>query len=182
MTIGTALMMFASMIVHPMAVSLAEIEYNATTESLEVALRCYPEALDRAIKKFRRETKEVSEDSSEQEWMTAYLEANVRLWEAPPPGARSTPMPKVRYRWVGQEEERGAVWLFFEIPWKGSMDRLMVRSTIPFDIFPEQLNTVIISKGDREATCSLHRRQPEQRAEWKRIEPGKKPARPRLEF
>ncbi len=177
---GMTLLVWAGMMVHPMAVSLAEIEYNAKTESLEVALRLYPEAWDQAITKFRDETKETRADRTDEEWMTAYLEANLRVWEVPPPGSK--PTPRVRYRWIGQEEERGAVWLFFEIPWKGSMDRLMVRSTILFDVFPEQLNTVMISEPGRLATCTLHRRQPEQRAEWKRIAPGRVPARPRLEF
>ena len=174
------LLVWSGMVIHPMAVSLAEIEYNPKTESLEVALRLFPEAWDRALARFRREAKEGAADRSDEEWMTAYLEANLRVWEEPLPGTKSK--PRVSYRWVGQEEERGAVWIYFEIPWKGPIDRLMVRSTILFDIFPEQLNTVMVLRGDRQATCSLHHRQPEQRAEWRLIKPGHRSARPRLEF
>jgi hypothetical protein len=158
------------MLTHPLAVTLAEMEYNRESRCFEVALRIYPESLDSALATMPPSSPAVPREPDPSRAILDYLESRFRVRRT---DARPTDPPPAPFRWIGQQQERGALWLFFEIPWEGSTDRLTIHSTILFDVYREQVNTVLLKDGQRSATCTLHAGFPSAQVVWREA-PGKK--------
>ena len=99
-----AFMLLAAVLVHPSHESLSEVEWNAETGRLEVALRF--DALDEQWLR-----KQQPERSKRDDWSVQYLRSKYRIAEAP---AAKQPDPTI-YHWIGREEEGPHVWWYFEI-------------------------------------------------------------------
>lgn len=165
---------------HPWAVSLAEVEFNPKEKAFEIALRVHPDSFDRALSLHQK--KAVQTPGSREKLLLSYLEQEFRITLLASVATNSKTPPIVNYRWVGEKEERGFLWLFFEIPWTEPTNHLVVRSTILFAVYPEQVNTVIIEQAGRSATCTLNRKLPEAAPQWQPKDSNRKNARPGLGF
>ncbi|MBY0586764.1 hypothetical protein K2X85_06285 [bacterium] len=175
------LMLAARTEAHPFAVTLAEVEFNRETESFEVALRIHPESLGRALQEHRREYYlDADPPRSRQELLIRYFESHFRLTAASAKDDDRKRTPT--YRWVGEQEERGWCWVFFEIPWRQSTDRLYVRSSVLCDVYPEQINTVLFHRDDGSATCTLRQTQLESVVRWRAEDPRAARKQPQLRF
>lgn len=105
-TLQTFPLLLISLLVHPVHETVAEIEWNAETRRLEVALRL--DALDEQWLRKRHQKGE----PNVAKWALPYLQERFRI--APLPKDKQQP-DSTTYHWVGRDEEGAHVWWFFEI-------------------------------------------------------------------
>lgn len=91
-------------LLHPVHETVSEIEWNAETSRLEVALR-----LDVLDEQWLR--KKLGGKEPVSQWAIGYLQQNFRVTERP----KGKKPDSTTYRWVGRKEEGSHVWWYFEI-------------------------------------------------------------------
>ena len=149
---------------HPCHVSFAEVEWNAKTGNLEVALKLDPDDLEQAVR--RHCGKRISIDHADSAAVIeAYIRKNFTI---------ATPRPKVegkdatslvsgrsnvaknRFQWIGSEINEKTAWLYFEIAAKDGPEGMVVRNGLLANA-PHPTNTVHIRSGKRSATMTFSR-------------------------
>ena len=98
-------LLLASLLLHPVHETVAEIEWNPQSKRLEVALR-----LDVLDEQWLRKRNRRGE-SDGMKWASRYLRQHFRIAALPKEAQRDS----TDYHWVGREEEGSHVWWFFEI-------------------------------------------------------------------
>ncbi|MEM8670787.1 MAG: DUF6702 family protein [Planctomycetota bacterium] len=97
-------LLLTALLVHPSHESFSEVEWNAETGRLEVALRF--DSLDEQWLRRQRKNQTLTSD-----WPLKYVQSNYRMAELPDKGKPDS----TQYRWVGREEDGPHVWWYFEI-------------------------------------------------------------------
>lgn len=138
---------------HKYHVSIAEMELNRETKSLEVGLKLTPEDLEKALSQRIQKRVQLGRTDSVDSLITGYLVDSFRV--APPGGE------DLELRWVGKEVTHKEAWLFFELPWEGQLQGLTVSNTILFEVAPNQVNTVNIKNGPARMSLSFTKTTPE---------------------
>ena len=136
---------------HPYHASYAEVELNAETGKLEVALKLPTLDLERALSSV---SKKIDLDAEEADGaILTYLQSSFRVTcgEAGEPG---------ELIWVGKEIEARASWLYFEVPVSQGLAGCTLRNTLLLELEPTQLNTVKIVSPGYNRTITLSRDQP----------------------
>lgn len=138
---------------HPFHVSIAEIEFNGESRTLEVALRVHPEDLVRALESRKRPGEKIElETGSLVEGKIAGYLAEVFVVKH---GDRSLPLAR-----VGEEIGVDWAWLYFEVDLatlssKGSGEvALDVYNSAFFEFTKDQVNTLNLV-GDGEERFSI---------------------------
>ncbi|MFK8115319.1 MAG: DUF6702 family protein [Rubripirellula sp.] len=91
-------------LLHPVHETVAEVEWDADKNHLEVALRL--DALDEQW--LKRQSKGSGDVQS---WALPYVRNAIRIAERP----KKDELDACRYRWVGRQAEGAHVWWYFEI-------------------------------------------------------------------
>ena len=122
---------------HPFHVCIGQMQWNAAEGFWEVSLRMQPQDLEKAMSSEFGEVISV-EDKDFQERAVAYLNTQFLIWRRPesetlarvtdaltevalPRGLRTDesdaawPEDRSRLKWVGMEQEKGWIWLHFEM-------------------------------------------------------------------
>ena len=139
----TALLLFvfyaAPALAHPAHTTVSEVEFNAETGHLEVALRVMSEDLEKALSKRENRNLIVERESGEklEELCAAYLSETFRL----EPGNGSD------LEWVGLEFEERDIWLYFELPVDPIEAETVLVVELLMEINSQQLNTVHVRSG-----------------------------------
>ena len=98
---------------HPFHVSLAEVEFNAESGKLEVALRVYPLDLEKALTLHAARRISIDDEPEVDALIAAYLKDRFRVT-----GADGKP---ASIEWVGRELSVKDAWLYFEMPLSGGI-------------------------------------------------------------
>lgn len=152
---------------HPFAVTSTEVEYNEETRTFEVSMRVYPEQLEQALRKETGRTISLEQSTDIDNLILRYLSSHFSIRNstiaAKPTAEKSHPS----IRWIGKEVTPKSVWIYFEVPFEGSLRGLVVKNSTFFEISPEQLHSITMKVNDRVAACTLSRREPESLLQWK---------------
>ena len=150
---------------HPCHVSFAEVEWNAKTGKLEVALKLDPDDLEQAVR--RHCGKRISIDHADSAAVIEdYIFKNFTI-AAPRPTTEAkdatslvSARPKIakkRFQWIGSEINEKTAWLYFEIAAKDGPEGMVVENGLLANA-PHPTNTVHIRSGKRSATMTFSRR------------------------
>ena len=168
---------------HPHHVSVAEIERNGKTNRLEIALRVWPEDLEKTLE--ARTDRDIDLDSTENvdELIADYLDETVLVapkGEKPSTGWRPDPIKETddrgdtvqlpRIIWVGKQFERRDLWLYFELRLPEGMESLedaWISNRLFLRTVPSQENVMRIRDGDLRVTLRT-----ETDRLWTRIDPS----------
>jgi hypothetical protein len=129
---------------HPIHTSIAEADYNRTTQKLEVALRVFIDDFETALslQAKRRISLEQTPPTEFDALARAYLAETftVRTRE----GAVAPP------KWVGREIKPAAneLWFYFEVPLPAGVEGARIRHGALFEQFPNQINSVRVRDAD----------------------------------
>ena len=145
-------------VAHPYHFSVAELELNRETASLEVALRVFPEDLEKALRYHaeRQSKKPVRLDAKEgvDERIVEYLKSAFVVV------GRGAKKPASDIRWVGKELSAKEAWLYFEIPWQGDLYGARFENRVCFEHAERQINSVAIKDGTFRTTLWFTRKEP----------------------
>ena len=132
---------------HPFHVSLAEVEWNAQSGNLEVAVRVDPFDLERVLQqrvgrplRLEKET-EAQLDVLLREWVADVFRVEGRVAA----GGRRRVATKLE--WVGHEQTPRFVWLYFELAFPCDVQALEVTQAMFLEEVPKQVNTVTLRVG-----------------------------------
>ncbi|SMP74408.1 hypothetical protein SAMN06265222_117124 [Neorhodopirellula lusitana] len=115
--IGSMLVLLSSMMLHPAAESLAEIQWNAQTQRIEVALRLRAADEQHFIRSVSaRDVESLMEDGDAFEKLAiSILKRRIGFGNLPDmKKAKQSAPVAAQYHWVGRRTEGGHVWWFFE--------------------------------------------------------------------
>jgi hypothetical protein len=96
--------LFCALLLHPSHKTISEVDWNAETRRVEVAIRL--DALDEQWLRQR-----LAGQSKTFQWAVAYLQSKYRIAETPKPDQKDSCV----YHWIGREEDGSHVWWYFEI-------------------------------------------------------------------
>ena len=134
---------------HPFHATYTEVDWNAKSKVLEVALRVQPEDLDRVLSLRAKRKIDVEKTKDVDKLIQKYL-AEVFLVE-----------PKLKQpvaiRWIGKEVSSKEAWLYFEIPRPQGIEGLKLLNRIFLEILPDQVNTVRVRQGRQRVTLRFDR-------------------------
>ena len=132
---------------HPFHVSLAEVEWNARSGKLEVAVRVDPFDLERVLQQragrlihLEKET-EAQLDVLLRDWVADVFRIEGRA------AARGGRRVVARLEWVGHEQTPRFVWLYFELEFPCDVQAFEVTQAMFLDGVSQQVNTVTLRVG-----------------------------------
>ena len=151
----------AAWAVHPYHETLAEIEYNPETLSLEIAVRFDPISLEHALSVSAR--KRVT---CEQEDFESLLEHYVRGRFA----AKAAGGDQAELVWIGVEHEDRDTWAYFELVFAAPPDSVVLSNLLLVEINPYQINTVLYRAGVLKMSVLMNAEEPVLRVPCARLE------------
>ncbi len=136
---------------HPYHTTTTQVEHNRERATLEIALKAWPEDLERALTEAAGEKVRLELTADVDQHILDYLRGHFRIREDD---------ALLELRWVGKEISVRAAWLYFEIPVPPSLAGLELEQRVFFELQTDQLNIVEVRDGTARYTLSLHRDKP----------------------
>lgn len=135
---------------HKFYVSFAQVEWNAETKSLEIAVRVFSDDLELALQRAaKRDTISLDKTPDVDKLLLAYLQQRLEIENAK--GARQ------QLLWVGKELNVDSVWLYVESPMPEGLSDAKARNSLFFELYPDQLNTMSFKQSDKRNDVSWKR-------------------------
>lgn len=122
---------------HAYHASLAEIELNQRTGSLEVALRLIPEDLARALSRAAGRRVDLDRVAEAAPVAASYLRQKFLVTLQTPSAGRP-----VAPRWLGMEVSVKEAWLYMEFSLPSTARQVLLVNRVLFELEKQQLNTV----------------------------------------
>ena len=126
---------------HKFYASLARVEYNEESKTVEVAMRVFADDLELALT--RRSGRKVYLDKTKDaaELALAYLR---ETFEVSGRDGR-----KVELKWVGMETQADVAWLYFEASLPEGLAGASLRDRVLIELFRTQVNIINLKYGGR---------------------------------
>ncbi|MCU0443638.1 MAG: hypothetical protein MUE85_01875 [Microscillaceae bacterium] len=123
--------------IHDFHTSIAEVNYNEKSQSLEVSLRVFTDDFEIALGK-PNGIAELRLDNSKKynDLIKKYLEANFYFADGK--------NQKLLLSFIGKELEGDVTWLYFEFPLKKSLKGYQLKNAVLTELFDDQSNLVNI--------------------------------------
>ena len=114
--------------------TIAEVEWNPESKCFEVGLRIDSFELENVLSKIYRKKIDLEKTKGIDKIIHLYLQKRFLV---------KTPQGKpCSITWVGKEFLRGQLWLYFEVPVKGSIEGLTLSNRILFEAATFEANTL----------------------------------------
>lgn len=152
---------FSSHAWHKFYVSLAQVEYNAETKSLEIAIRVFPDDLELALKRANNRNVDLARTPDVDKLLLAYLQTHFEIQNA----KGETQI----LQWVGKETEVDSTWLYLESPCPGGLTDARARNTLFFELYPEQANTINFKQAARKNDLTWRRSSSSGGGDWQKV-------------
>jgi hypothetical protein len=146
---------------HPYHVSMAEVEFNSTRKTFEVALCVWPEDLQKAVSKMENGAINIdtATEKDRNDLFRKYVAQKFRFVpsEKIEKGGEVTP---ASIRWVGSEITLKKCWLYFEVDGKSASGGWSIENEMFFELNDDQLNLVQVKAGKNLESRTLSASQP----------------------
>jgi len=136
----------SSIAAHPYHTTVAEAEYNPTTNHLEIALRVMPEDLEEALAKHLGRQLILEREEGLEAHLAAYLS---EVFELNCGNRKST------LEWAGMELETKQVWLYFELTVPAGHGSCTLANRVFFALSKRQINTVVLDMAGNHRTLTF---------------------------
>ena len=125
---------------HRFHVSIAEAEFNDSSQCLEVALNVSSQDMEEALRQYDEWAQPAKNEADQVQRLSTYVAQHWSFVSAE--GQARQP------RWLGSQIEGDHLWLYFEIVLPGGLDGARIDNQIFFELDPRQVNTVNFHEGD----------------------------------
>lgn len=132
---------------HPFHVTVAEMEYNPRSKCLEIALRVWPEDLEKALS--MQSGKKIDLDTHQKidTLIFDYLKKKIQI-QAPD-------RKNCKLTWVGKELEIKQAWLYFEVETGKEPVDFFYSNRMFLELQDDQINLFNLNFGKRRASISF---------------------------
>jgi len=124
---------------HPRHLSIAEADWNAETQRLEIALQVNPVDLEQALRRIANRPIDLDRTAGIDRLMEDYLGRTFFAKERDGGNAKLI--------WVGHEINLKDAWLYFEVPLKSGPVNATFGAGLFFELLPDQANTINFKVG-----------------------------------
>ena len=133
---------------HPIHTSVAEADYNRTSQKLEVALRVFVDDFETALSAHARRRVSLEQTPP------AEFDALTRAYLAATFTVRTREGTLATHQWVGRELKEGEneLWFYFEVPLPGGIEGVRLRHGALAEQFASQINSVRVRDDGRKTT------------------------------
>lgn len=145
---------------HPFHVSIAEMEFDAETKKLEVALRVWPIDLEKVLRLKSKEAVDLDKTENIDELIAAYLQESFLV--------QKEDSDPIKIEWVGKEIDAKHAWLYFEIPVDGPMD-LLISNRVCFEAEPDQENTILFRHDSKRLSLRFTHDHPQAKLDLQKL-------------
>lgn len=142
------LLLVAPALAHPIHTSLAEADYNRTTQKLEVALRVFADDFEAALSA-RAKTKITLERTPRTEFDALARTYLAERFTVISPDGHPAPLA---YLGRDYKEAANELWFFFEFPLPAGPDNATIHHAILSDHYGDQINSVHLRDAGRKLT------------------------------
>lgn len=135
---------------HPFFVSVADVNHNPKTKSLEVSVRIFTDDFEKTLRKNFPSSKvdllhpvdKAATNKMVNQYVSNHLQINV------------DGKPQL-LNYVGYEQIEESIWCYFEIPNISSMKKISLDDTVLYDWQPKQTNMCLVHYAGSEKTREL---------------------------
>ena len=135
---------------HHFARTLAEVDYNAETKKLEVALSIKPSDLEWVLTQRAGKDVDLEHTKGVEDLVAEYLEEMFRV--------KNKRGQVQDHTWIGMEVHPQVAWLYFEVDLPDGVEKAKLSHRVLFRWERDQVNTVKLRVGDRRETLTFDRR------------------------
>ncbi len=146
MVIGLTFLM-SSANLHPIFVSVTEIEHNTKDNTVEVSCKLFANDFEKALRNQFNVTIDLLQPKDRKaldQLVNKYLQLHLKLW------VENTP---VSMKYIGYEVVEEAIISYFQVDNIASIKNITVQDNILYEMSPEQISLIhIIVGGNRKST------------------------------
>lgn len=135
--------------VHPLYISVTEINHNAKDKILEVSCKVFTNDLEAVLEKMsgsRVDLSAAGEKTATDKLIDAYVEKHLRL--------RVDGRP-VALHFVGSEKENDGTWSYFQVNDISSVKKIEAVDELLYDSFNQQINIMHVTVGGQRKSTRL---------------------------
>ena len=144
-----ALLLWASVMAHPAHVSMAEMEWDATSKIFEVSLKIAPDDLELALSQALGRRISLPGTQQLDELLRDLLTARFTI--------RPETGKPLALHWIGHEISPRAVWLYFEFRPDPGQNAFDLSNRLLLEVRAQQVNTVNFNLGKQRQTFRFSR-------------------------
>lgn len=111
------------------------MDYNAEKKTVEISIQLFTHDLTPTLQKLYKEDVNLDKNDESDKYIRDYLSKNFVLTDSEGKTGE--------IKWVGKETGVDFTYVYFEIPFVGSLENATLKNTIFFESFAEQTNLVI---------------------------------------
>lgn len=137
-----------SPLIHPFHVSVAEMEFNAETKCLEVALRVWPEDLEKALNRKSKQAIDLDKHPKIDQLIFAYVKEHIEI-------SKPQSQKPCKMTWIGKEIELKHAWLYFEVETEVEPVDFVFSNRLFFELQDDQVNLFNLSFKTKRASISF---------------------------
>ena len=133
---------------HPFHVSVTNVDYNASAQSVEITHKIFLNDLEYALREETGKKINLTEDENIDSLIQKYLSANFSI---------SINEKKYNPTYLGKEVQSDAIWFYQEITGIKSFSTVTVKNTVLLDHLDDQTNLINIKKDDKVKSLRLYK-------------------------
>jgi len=142
---------------HPLHLTFTNLELNELTGQWEVAIKIFSNDLEADVLKatgVKLDMKSDHPDAATFEAINNWLEEGLKIT------FNHTTLPLSKWTRTGWETKEDAVRIRFTLPYNREVKRVEVKNTILFDLFTDQKNLLIFTKGKIQKSYQFRKGKP----------------------
>jgi hypothetical protein len=134
-------------LVHPLFVSVTEINHNAQEKTLEISCKAFTEDLEKAIEKTSKVKLDLfnsKDKAAAEKAINEYVSKHLQL---------KADGKSLQLQFVGFEREGDAIWSYFQVNNIPTLKKIEISDNILFEASDEQINLLHVTvNGNRKST------------------------------
>jgi len=130
------LMMAVISVIHPLYISIIEVNHNAKDKELEISVRIFTDDFEAALKKngaVKIDLTHPADKAAAEKLVSSYILNHLQLKV----DNQILPM-----HFIGFEQQQESIWTYFEIPYTPAPKKLEVTTTVLYDYQEKQINII----------------------------------------
>ena len=130
------LMMAVISVVHPLYISIIEVNHNAKDKELEISVRIFTDDFEAALKKngaVKIDLTHPADKTAAEKLVSTYILNHLQL---------KVDNQLLPLHFIGFEKQQESIWTYFEIPYAQVPKKLEVTTTVLYDYQEKQINII----------------------------------------
>ena len=134
---------------HPLHLSVCDIDFDKQTRSLEISQRIFADDLENVLRPKVGAKTDILNPVNKEQLSSAIREYVLQNLQLQLNGKKANP------RYIGYEVDEDVVWVYLEVPNVRSLNTITVQNTLFFEVFQDQLNLINVKKDGKVRSLKL---------------------------